>query len=146
MNTINFQPTGVYPQIAKNPAIISSSANKNTDETPVWENKSYKIKKRAAECLIIAGAVAIAGFICYYNKGIKAINLKKQVVPKLPEKKTFEQFVKECAYTYEEKAFVEKAYKEGLKFENNIVGKIHNGLNSISNFFRTNFYGYKETK
>ena len=142
MNTINFQPTGIYPQIAKNPNLLNYSAN-NKEEAPVWEDKKYKIKKTAIEALVIGGIAAAAGFGIYYNKGIKAIKLKEKVIPKLPEKKTFEQYVKEKAFTYKEKAFVEKTYKEGVKFEKNIVGKIHNGLKSISDFFKNNFYAYK---
>lgn len=145
MNPINFQPTGVYPQIAKNPNILNSSANK-PEEKPVWENRGYKVKKTAIELLVLGGIVAIGAFVAYYNKGMKAIGLKNKVIPKLPEDKTFKQYVEECAFTYKEKDFVVKTYNEGLKFENNIVGKIHNGLNSISNFFKTNFYGYKTPK
>ena len=108
MNTINFQPTGIYPQIAKNPNLLNYSAN-NKEEAPVWEDKKYKIKKTAIEALVIGGIAAAAGFGIYYNKGIKAIKLKEKVIPKLPEKKTFEQYVKEKAFTYKEKAF---AYEE----------------------------------
>lgn len=146
MNTINFQPTGIYPQIAKNPNLINSSVNKQ-EEKPVWETRGYKIKKTAIEALIVGGIVAAGALICHYNKGMKAIKLKDKLVPeKLPEEKTFLQYVEECAYTYEEKDFVIKAYNEGLKYEKSIVGKINNGINAISSFFKNNFYGYKTPK
>ena len=92
MNTINFQPTGIYPQIAKNPAMLCASTN-SKQETPVWENKNYKIKKNAIKALIIGGIIAVGAFIGYYNKGMKAINLKNKVIPKLPEDKTFQKYI-----------------------------------------------------
>ncbi len=145
MNKINFQPTGIYPQIAKNPNIINVSANQ-TEEKPVWENKGYKIKKTAAEILVLGVVISTVAFMKYYNKGMKAIKLKDTIVPEIPKDKTFADFLKEGAFTYEEQEFITNAYNKGLKFEQNIVGKVNRGIKSVSNFFKENFYGYKTPK
>ncbi len=73
MNTINFQPTGVYPQIAKKPDMLcqapASCAGSASFDTVEMSKPEKDTKRR--KLLGIGGALALAGTAVFaYKKNI----------------------------------------------------------------------------
>lgn len=119
MNTVNYQPTGVYQQFVKNPALLSggkagqsqtfaakqsanpigAAQNLNYTDKPQNQNgkknqkdKSFKAEK-AALLLGVAGALLCGGaIISNYKKGVGCINKGNEFIEKIQKQYSGKDF------------------------------------------------------
>lgn len=147
MNSINYQPTGVYQKLVQNPALLPHPKQAQTpflnDTNPSKEQKeSNKLLKAA----LIAGAVVIASgllaFRSYYKKGMDIIRTKESVIPDIKSTEDLKKFLSKKPYGTEEKLKFGQLYTDYYKHKNGITGKTNRILNGIHNFFKENFYNY----
>lgn len=152
MNSITYQPTGVYSQFVKNPSLLNQTgagegvrAQNQTQAAPqnepVKKNKS-KALKAAKIGIVAAAAIGIFAFANYYKNGMKAINLRKEVLKGVTTTEGLKEHISERPYSKNEIIGFKKIWDDSHKYENNIVGKFNRGIHSVSEFFRRNFYNY----
>lgn len=141
MNNITYQPTGVYKQIAQNPALLNQSAGQNqgAQNQPVQKPKIPRAAKLGAIGILAVGAFA---FGKYYKNGLDVIKTKEKTLKDITSAKSLEEFISKKMYSTEEKNAIRKLYADSEKYSKNIVGKLHKMLTSITGFFERNFYNY----
>ncbi len=146
--TVNYQPTGVYAQFVKNPALLNQEAVKKNRPpviyTPPKKEKeipfAIKAEKFAKKAGII-GAIALVGAgIYYYSKGMKAIKLKEKYFPNVTDE-TLGRFMNK-QYSDDQREFLNNIWSNGDKYLKGRVGKIHNGIQSVRSFFKEYFFNY----
>lgn len=144
-NTINYQPTGVYTQFVKNPNLLAQGGAKK-DEAPdvaISKNKeliSKQTVKSIKKAGILGGLILIGIGAYQYHKGMKAINLKNKLFPDVTPDNYDRWMCK--AFSDEQREHYKKVWELGRKYEENIVGSIHNKITSIREWFKKYFYSY----
>ena len=152
MNTINYQPTGIYKQLVQNPELLAAS--EENENSSIEKTRTEKIKKNAAKIGIAGAAIGAAVFIRYCKKGFDTIKYKEQIETEIHRlningkeagENTLEDYFTAKAFGIEKRRSIRDKYTAGIKYEKGVAGKVRKALHGISNFFKTYFYGYDKT-
>ena len=152
MNTINYQPTGIYKQLVQNPELLAAS--KENENSSIEKTRTDKIKKTAVKIGIAGAAIGAAVFIRYCKKGFDTIKYKEEIETEIRKlniegkearENTLEDYFAVKAFGIEKRQAIRDKYTAGIKYEKGIAGKVRKALHGISNFFKTYFYGYDKT-
>lgn len=145
INTINYQPTGVYWQFAHNPALLNQSAvKKETPKETCAQKKGVCANKLAQKYAIKAGIFGIAALAAFglykYKKGMDAIKLREKTFPGVTEE-TFSRWM-DKPFSDMQREELNNIWSEGGKHINGRVGSIHRGVQRVRNWFKEYFFNY----